>query len=235
MKIFPAIDILEGKVVRLTKGDFDKLECYAFSPYDVARGFFSSGAKCLHIVDLDGAKTGETKNFYMISKIATLGFDEIQVGGGIRTLERVEQYLDAGVTRVILGTVAITNFDFVKECVEKYKDKIAVGIDVKGECVATHGWQEVSKIKAFDLVKKCEKAGVDTIIYTDIDTDGMMEGTNLEAFKKLKESFNINIIASGGITNLDEIRNLKSLSLYGAIVGKALYLGAISLEELFSI
>ena len=231
MKIFPAIDIINGKVVRLTKGDFSKVETYASEPYDIAKSFLDDGAKCLHIVDLDGAKSGEISNYDKIKKIASLGFDEIEVGSGIRSEEKIEKYLSAGVDRVILGTVAITNFDFVKQMVSKYGDKISVGIDAKNGLVATHGWQEVSAVDALELCVKCQDAGVKTIIYTDIDTDGAMRGTNLEAFKKLKDNLSLNIIASGGVTNYDDIEKLRDLSVYGAIIGKAIYFKAIDLKE----
>ncbi|MGI6594740.1 MAG: 1-(5-phosphoribosyl)-5-[(5-phosphoribosylamino)methylideneamino]imidazole-4-carboxamide isomerase [Christensenellales bacterium] len=235
MKIFPAIDILNGKVVRLTKGAFDKVETYADEPYEVAKSFLEAGAKCLHIVDLDGAKSGIVTNFDKIKKVASLGFEEIQVGGGIRSMDKIETYLSCGVTRLIIGTTAVTNFTFVEEAVVKYGDKIAVGVDARKGYVATHGWQETSNISAMDFCKKCQNAGVKTIIYTDIDTDGAMEGTNLKVFKTLKEKLDLNIIASGGVSSYDDISALSAMNVYGAIIGKALYLGAINLKKALSL
>lgn len=235
MKIFPAIDILNGKVVRLTQGEFDKVEFYSNKPDEVAKSFLEAGATCIHIVDLDGAKSGIVTNYNQIKKIAKLGFDEIQVGGGIRSFDKIDTYLECGVTRIIIGTVAVTDFDFVEKAVKKYGDKIAVGVDARDGFVATYGWQETTNIEAMEFCKKCQNTGVRTIIYTDIATDGAMKGTNLEVFKLLKKTLSLNIIASGGVSSYDDVNALNEIEVYGAIIGKAIYLKAIDLKEALKI
>lgn len=235
MKIFPAIDLLGGNAVRLTQGDFLKKEVFSTQPKDIIDMFKNSGAENLHLVDLDGAKDGTTANFATIKQLVERGNFFVEVGGGIRNEDRIKAYLDLGVGRVILGTVAIENFAFVEKMVAKYKDKIAVGVDAKNAKVAVNGWKTITEVSSFDFCKQCAKAGVGAVIYTDIATDGAMSGTNIEAFKTLSDIEGLNIIASGGITYYEEIKALKELSIYGAILGKALYKGLIDLKKAIKI
>lgn len=235
MQIFPAIDIKGGKVVRLTQGDYNKVDIYAENPVEIAKGFVAKGAKNLHVVDLDGAKDGKLSNFEAIESIVKSVGMFVQVGGGIRDEERIKSYLDIGVSRVILGTAAVENFEFVKSMTQKYKDRIAVGVDAKDEKIAVKGWIEITEINSVEFCKKLAGAGVKTVIYTDISRDGAMRGTNLEIYKRLADETNLDIIASGGVSSLEEILSLKNTGTYGVIVGKALYQGVLSLEEVLSI
>lgn len=235
MLIFPAIDILSGKAVRLTQGDYNQSEVFNDNPIDVLKSFISQGATNLHVVDLDGARDGRLSNFEVIKALAQTGGVFIQVGGGIRDEERIKKYLDIGVNRVILGTIAIKNFDFVKAMAQKYPNKIAVGVDAKDGFVAIDGWKTVTVINSYDFCAKCKNAGINTVIYTDIATDGAMQGTNLEAFRNLKKIDGLNIIASGGISSEAELKTLKNLGAHGAILGKALYKGIIDLSRAISI
>ena len=230
MKIFPAIDLIDKKVVRLSQGDYSKKTLYSDDPLSVARSFIADGATHLHVVDLDGAKAGSPVNFEVIKNLKSLDMF-VEVGGGIRDMQKIEAYQKIGVDRVILGTVAIKNFDFVVEAVKEFKDMIAVGVDAKNERVATHGWQEVSDTDSFEFCKKLYDAGVTSDIYTDIATDGMLKGTNLSAFKRLSEIKGLKVTASGGISSVDEIRQLKQMGIWGAILGKALYEKKLSLAE----
>lgn len=230
MKIFPAIDLIDKKVVRLSQGDYSKKTLYSDDPLSVARSFIADGATHLHVVDLDGAKAGSPVNFEVIKNLKSLDMF-VEVGGGIRDMQKIEAYQKIGVDRVILGTVAIKNFDFVVEAVKEFKDMIAVGVDAKNEMVATHGWQEVSDTDSFEFCKKLYDAGVTSVIYTDIATDGMLKGTNLSAFKRLSEIKGLKVTASGGISSVDEIRQLKQMGIWGAILGKALYEKKLSLAE----
>ena len=231
MNIFPAIDLYDGKAVRLFKGDYDKMTVYSDNPLRVAKDFEAQGAKFIHIVDLEGAKNGDTPNFETISKIAKDTGLFTEIGGGIRSLDTVEKYLNAGLDRVILGTAAVKDEDFLRVAVGKYGDKIAVGADIKDGFVAVKGWTETSEYNCFDFCKKMCEIGVKTLICTDISRDGAMRGTNRELVKELSEKFDIDIVASGGISSLDDIKALRNLNLYGAIIGKAYYIGAISLKE----
>ncbi|MCR4563476.1 MAG: 1-(5-phosphoribosyl)-5-[(5-phosphoribosylamino)methylideneamino]imidazole-4-carboxamide isomerase [Clostridiales bacterium] len=235
MKIFPAIDIINGCAVRLMQGDYNKKTVYSSSPVEVARGFEKCGAKYLHTVDLDGAKDGSLSNFETVREIALKTDLFIEIGGGIRDEERIKKYLDNGVSRVILGTAALENPDFLKRAVDKYKEKIAVGIDAKDGFVAVRGWLDVSEKSGVDFCKEIEKEGVSTVIYTDISRDGAEKGTNLELYKQLKKELKMNIVASGGITFEDEIKRLNDIGLYGAILGKALYTGALDLKNAISL
>ena len=230
MKIFPAIDLIDKKVVRLSQGDYSKKTLYSDDPLSVARSFIADGATHLHVVDLDGAKAGSPVNFEVIKNLKSLDMF-VEVGGGIRDMQKIEAYQKIGVDRVILGTVAIKNFDFVVEAVKEFKDMIAVGVDAKNERVATHGWQEVSDTDSFELCKKLYDAGVTSVIYTDIATDGMLKGTNLSAFKRLSEIKGLKVTASGGISSVGEISQLKQMGIWGAILGKALYEKKLSLAE----
>lgn len=230
MIIFPAIDLSGGNAVRLFQGDYNNMKVYSNSPQQVAGEFVQKGARALHIVDLDGAKDGALTNMQAVKAICANLRLEIQVGGGIRTESRIESYLQLGVSRVILGTAAVKNFDFVIEMVKKYKDAIAVGIDAKNGMTAVNGWLETTAMPSVELCKKCADAGVKTVIYTDISKDGAMQGTNLEIYNTLSEIKNLNIIASGGVSYLNEIKALSQKNVYGAIVGKALYEGLLTLE-----
>ena len=231
MNIFPAIDIIDGKAVRLFKGDYNQKTVYNESPLSVAKEFESMGARYLHLVDLDGARTGDTPNFELISSIAQTTGLKIEIGGGIRSEEVIKKYLDAGVMRVILGTIAIENPSFTEEMVNKYGDAIAVGIDISDGFVATKGWTEISKVSCDEMFDRMEKIGVRTVICTDISKDGAMKGTNLELYKHLKAKYSIDIVASGGVSSMDDITKLTEMDMYGAILGKALYEGAIDLKK----
>ena len=230
MKIFPAIDLIDKKVVRLSQGDYSKKTMYSDNPLSVAKSFLKDGATHLHVVDLDGAKKGSPVNFEVIKQLKQLDMF-VEVGGGIRDMQKIEAYQNIGVDRVILGTVAIKNFDFVVEAVKEFKDMIAVGVDAKDEKVATHGWQEVTGVNSFDFCKKLYDAGVTSVIYTDIATDGMLKGTNLPAFKRLSKIKGLKVTASGGISSVEEIKKLKEMGVWGAILGKALYEKKLSLAD----
>ena len=232
MQIFPATDILGGKVVRLTKGDYNEVKVYADSPAEMALEFMKSGATNLHMVDLDGAKFGSPVNFDAIREAAQIKDLFIEVGGGIRDMKRIEDYLSLGVKRVILGTAAIKNYPFVEEAVKEYGNAIAVGVDAKDGLVAINGWQETTTVNSVDFCKKLRDTGVKTVIYTDISKDGMLSGTNLEIYKELSKIEGLDIVASGGITFIDEIRTLNEMNIYGAIVGKAVYEGKLDLAEI---
>ncbi len=234
MIIFPAIDILQGKCVRLIQGDYNREIVYSDSPVDMAKKWQQKGAQFIHIVDLDGAKSGHSINESIIIEIAKTVKIPIQVGGGIRSMETVDTYLQNGVNRVIIGTAAIQDRSFLKEAVDQYKERIVVSLDAKDGYVATDGWTDTSDVRALDLVKELETIGVQTIVYTDIAKDGMLQGPNLVEQKAINEATTIDVIASGGVTTRADIDYLKELNLYGAIVGKALYDGKVTFEELIS-
>lgn len=231
MQIYPATDILGGKVVRLTKGDYNQVKIYADSPAEMALEFMKDGATNLHMVDLDGAKDGAPVNFDAIKEAAQIKDLFIEVGGGIRDMKRVEDYLNLGVKRVILGTAAIRNYPFVEEAVKEFGNAIAVGVDAKEGFVAVSGWQETTSVNSVEFCKKLRDTGVATVIYTDISKDGMLSGTNLEIYKELSAIEGLQIVASGGITFADEIKTLNEMGIYGAIVGKAVYEGKLSLKD----
>lgn len=231
MHIFPAIDLYDGKAVRLLKGDYQKMTVYSENPLEIAKDFENSGAEFLHIVDLEGAKTGETPNINTIEKIVKNTSLFTEVGGGIRTLETVEKYSDIGVKRVILGTAAVNDEEFLLSAVKKYGEKIAVGIDIKDGFVAIKGWTDLSKYTPFEFCEKMQNIGVKNVICTDVSKDGAMQGTNLDLYKKMSERFDLNITASGGVSGIDDIKRLKGLGIYGAIIGKAYYTKAISLAR----
>ena len=232
MNIIPAIDLIGGKAVRLQKGDYNKVTIYSERPVEVAEGFYKSGARFLHLVDLDGAKSGNADNFETIKQIVDATELSVEVGGGIRNMEVVDLYANAGVDRIILGTAAVTDPDFLRKAVEKYKERIAVGVDIKDGMVAIKGWTEVSALSCNEFCRQLEKIGVSTVICTDISKDGMMSGTNLELYRGLVREFpSIRIVASGGVSTLDDVRALKKMNVFGAILGKALYTGAIELRE----
>ena len=231
MLIFPAIDLFEGKAVRLLKGDYARMTVYNEDPLSVARDFAAQGATCLHLVDLEGAKSGTTPNIDTVRRLAAETDLFTEVGGGIRTMNTVRAYLDAGVDRVILGTAAVKDEAFLREAVSAYGEKIAVGVDIRDGKVAIHGWTETSEIDAMDFMAKLEQIGVRTVICTDISRDGAMAGTNHDLYRQLSEKYALQIIASGGVSSLEDVRRLAKRNLYGAIIGKAYYTGAISLKE----
>lgn len=231
MKIFPAIDIVDKKAVRLYKGDYAKMTVYAENPLDIVSDFKCQGAEYLHVVDLEGAKTGLTPNIDVIEKIVQESGLFVEVGGGIRSREVIEKYQQIGVKRVILGTIAVTDEQFLIDAVNEFGDLIAVGVDIKDGFVAIKGWTEKSQYNYLDFCEKLQKIGVKTLICTDVSKDGAMKGTNIELYKTLSEKFNFNVIASGGVSSMKDIENLSALNVYGAIIGKAYYEKAINLKE----
>ena len=235
MIIFPAIDLRGGKCVRLIQGDFDKETVYSDDPQATALKWQNMGAKFLHVVDLDGARKGSPQNLDAIKKILSAIKIPIEVGGGIRTLDDAEKLLNLGVRRVILGSVAVENISLVEEAVKKFGDKIVVGIDARDGLVAVHGWEKSSAVKANELAKKIVAAGVKTIIYTDISKDGMLSGVNPEIFSELQKFSGAEIIASGGVKSIEDIRALKAAKISGVIVGKAIYTGALDLKSAIAV
>lgn len=231
MIVLPAIDLYEKKAVRLLKGDYEKMTVYSFNPIEIAKDFETNGAKYIHMVDLEGAKDGTTPNISVVSQVARETKLFVEIGGGIRNLETVEKYISAGVGRVILGTAAVTDEEFLKTALKKYGKKIAVGADVKDGYIAIKGWLEKSQISLDDFLEKMQKLGVDNVICTDISRDGAMRGTNLELYKRLSEKYLLNITASGGVSDIEDVKRLKEMGLYGAIIGKAYYTGAINLKD----
>lgn len=231
MLIFPAIDLMNGEAVRLYKGDYDKKTVYSTDPITVAKDFENCGAECIHLVDLEGAKSGDTPNLKTVTEIKKNTSLFAEVGGGIRNMDVVDRYIGEGLDRVILGTAAVTDETFLLNAVEKYGEKIAVGIDIKDGFVAIKGWTEKSELTAYDFMEKMQNIGVKTVICTDISRDGAMKGTNISLYKNLTERFSLNLIASGGVSDIDDITALKSMGMYGAIIGKAYYIGAIDLKK----
>ena len=231
MNIFPAIDILGGCAVCLFKGDYDQMTIYSTQPAEIAKDFEAAGARFIHLVDLEGAKSGTTPNIETIKQIRAESSLFIEVGGGIRSMEVIRTYLNAGVNRVILGTAAVNDPDFLKEAVETYGEKIAVGVDIKDGFVAIKGWTEKSEHDGMEFCRKMQELGVKTIICTDISKDGAMKGTNRELYRQLSEELHIDIIASGGVSSIDDVKALAAMNLYGAIIGKAYYTGAIDLAK----
>ena len=231
MIIFPAIDLIDGKAVRLYKGDYEKMTVYNDNPVQVALDFKRAGAEAIHIVDLEGAKNGGNPNYSSVIEIKRATGIFCEIGGGIRDIKTVDKYIKAGIDRVILGTAALTDEAFLKEAVEKYGEKIAVGIDIRDGFVAIKGWTETTDNNVFDFTEKMCNAGVKTIICTDISKDGVLKGTNISLYEQLKTKFNVNITASGGISTLEDVKSLADMNIYGAIIGKAYYTGAISLEN----
>ncbi len=231
MIIFPAIDMKDGKCVRLEQGLFDKVTVFGENPVEMAKKWESEGGEFLHLVDLDGAKDGVPKNLEIIKEICKSINIPIQLGGGIRNKETVKILLDAGVSRVIVGTMAINNMELLKELVTEYGEKIVVSIDAKDGLVAVDGWVNVSEVDSIDLVRELETIGVKTIVYTDIAKDGMMEGPNFDIYKTLSESTKIDVIASGGVSSIENVEKLKKMNMYGAIIGRALYTGDIKMKD----
>lgn len=235
MLLFPAIDLYDHKVVRLLKGDYQKMTVYNEDPVATARGIESDGGCWLHLVDLEGAKDGTTPNFDVVAAICQETNLQVEIGGGIRSLDMIEHYLNAGVASVILGTKAVTDEHFLRDAVAHWGEKIAVGVDAKDGKVAVKGWMEVLDVDMFDFLWKLRSIGVKTAIVTDISKDGAMKGTNLPLYERLSTLDGIDITASGGVSTLEDIRALRDMHLYGAILGKAMYNGAIDLKEALAV
>ena len=231
MLVFPAIDLYEGKAVRLFKGDYAQMTVYSEDPTAVARDFKAAGATCLHVVDLEGAKSGETPNIDTVTALSAVEGLFVEVGGGIRSMEVVDRYLEAGVDRVILGTAAVKDERFLREAVARYGERIAVGVDIKDGFVAIKGWTEKSDLEAMAFCEKMQSIGVRTLICTDISKDGAMQGANHALYRELSARFGVQIIASGGVSSMEDVEKLAKLDIYGAIIGKAYYTGAIDLRE----
>lgn len=234
MIIYPAIDIIDGKAVRLSQGKFDDVTVFNDIPADAAKDWVDAGAEYIHIVDLDGARYGKSFITGIIKDITEKYNIPVQTGGGVRTIQDVEDRINAGASRVIIGTAAVKNSELVKEAVEKFGDKIAVGVDAKNGMVAISGWEEVSDISAVDLCLKMKDYGVKTVIYTDISKDGMMSGPNIEATKDLIDKTGLDVIASGGVSKMEDLENVESIGSAGVIIGKALYNGALDLKQVLS-
>lgn len=231
MKLFPAIDLYEKKAVRLLFGDYNQMTVYSDDPLSVARDFEASGMTCIHLVDLEGAKSGTTPNIDVVRSIAEHTSLFVEIGGGIRNMDTVDKYLSCGVDRVILGTAAVTDEAFLRAAIEKHGEKIAVGADVKDGYIAIKGWLEKSAYTLFDFVEKMQGMGVKNIICTDISKDGAMRGTNVAMYSELSKRFTVDITASGGVSTLEDVKRLAEMDIYGAIIGKAYYTGAIDLRE----
>ena len=230
MKIFPAIDLYDKKAVRLFKGNYADMTVYSEHPEEIALDFKKCGAEYIHVVDLEGAKDGTTPNIDVVEKIVKESGLLVEIGGGIRTMDVLDRYFSIGVFRAILGTAAVTDEAFLTEAVKKYGDKIAVGADIKDGFVAIKGWVEKSEYTMRDFFSKMQSLGVSTIICTDISKDGAMRGTNLEMYKALSEEYSLDIVASGGVSTLSDVLELAKMNMYGAIIGKAYYTGAINLS-----
>ena len=234
MYIFPAIDLYDGKAVRLYKGDYAQMTVYSENPIEIARDFEAAGAKFIHMVDLEGARDGSTPNLSIVADVAQNTSLFVEIGGGIRDMDTVEKYLSAGVSRVILGTAAVNNEAFLREAVAKHGERIAVGADVKDGYIAIKGWLEKSAYTLEAFMEKMQALGVRTVICTDISKDGAMKGTNRQLYRDLSRKFSMDIVASGGVSDMEDIRALTAMNLYGAIIGKAYYTGAINLAEAIS-
>ena len=234
MQIFPAIDLRGGQVVRLYQGDYDQETVYAADPCAVARDFRAAGARYLHVVDLDGAKDGTLAHFESIAALGRQGGLSIEVGGGIRDEDRIRRYLDLGVSRCILGTIAVQDFPFTERMARKYGPQIAVGVDARDGRVAIHGWKELSRETGVDFCRRLRDAGVQTVIYTDISRDGAEQGTNLDVYRELAQIEGLDITASGGISSIEELRELQRIGTKAAILGKALYTGRLDLKTVIS-
>ena len=231
MLILPAIDLYDKKAVRLYKGDYNEMTVYSNNPIEIARKFQECGATYIHMVDLEGAKNGTTPNIDEVRKVVDYTDQKVEIGGGIRDEETVQKYIDLGVERVILGTAAVTDDEFLRKMVFKYKEAIAVGVDLKDGYVAIKGWTEKSALTADEFFAHLSDIGVKTVICTDISKDGAMQGTNRELYKELSEKYTMDIVASGGVSSIDDIKALRDMDLYGAILGKAYYIGAVDLKE----
>ncbi len=231
MIIFPAIDLFEGKAVRLLRGDYAQMTVYSDHPEEIGKDFAAQGAAHVHLVDLEGARSGSTPNLETVLRIRESTGLFCEIGGGIRNMETVDTYLKAGLDRVILGTAAVEDRGFLKKTVEKYGEKIAVGVDVRDGFVAVKGWTENSALRFMDFCREMEETGVKTLICTDISRDGAMRGTNREMYRELSETLGLQITASGGVSTLEDVESLRKMNLYGAIIGKAYYTGDINLKK----
>lgn len=231
MLILPAIDLYDKKAVRLYKGDYEQMTVYSNNPIEIAKKFQQCGATFIHMVDLEGAKNGTTPNIDEVRKVVEYTDLKVEIGGGIRDEETVKKYIDLGVERVILGTAAVTDDEFLQKTVSKYKSAIAVGVDLKDGYVAIKGWTEKSALTADEFFSHLSDIGVKTVICTDISKDGAMQGTNRALYKELSQKYSMDIVASGGVSSIDDIKALKEMNLYGAILGKAYYIGAVDLKE----
>lgn len=231
MKIFPAIDLYDKKAVRLYKGDYNEMTVYSERPWEIAEDFARQGAKYIHVVDLEGAKDGTTPNLDVVEKIVNKSGLFVEIGGGIRSMETLDAYFSVGVQRAILGTAAVLDEPFLLSAVEKYGEKIAVGADVKDGKIAIKGWLVESDYTLDEFLSKMQSVGVKTVICTDISKDGAMKGTNLELYRTLGERYSVNIVASGGVSSIEDVSALADMKLYGAIIGKAYYVDKINLSE----
>ena len=232
MLIFPAIDLFGGNAVRLYKGDYAQMTIYSHDPLAVARDFEAAGASWIHMVDLEGAREGTTPNLSVVERVAKETGLRVEVGGGIRSMAVVDAYFAAGVSRVILGTAAVTDPDFLRAAVAAHGEKIAVGVDLKDGFVAIRGWTETSQLEAFRFCRELQELGVRTVICTDISRDGAMQGANRELYRQLRQQFpGMQFIASGGVSSLEDVEALAEMDLYGAIIGKAYYTGAVKLSR----
>ena len=231
MILFPAIDLYEGKAVRLLKGDYEQMTVYSDRPWEIGLDFAACGARHIHLVDLEGARSGETPNLDTVSRIKKDTGAFCEIGGGIRSMEVIRRYMDAGLDRVILGTAAVTDENLLKEAVEQFGEHIAVGVDIRDGRVAIRGWIEKTEEEAFDFCAKMQDLGVKTLICTDISKDGAMQGTNRQLYRELSGRFDLDITASGGVSTLEDVKYLAELDIYGAIIGKAYYTGAIDLRS----
>lgn len=231
MYIFPAIDLYGKKAVRLYKGNYQEMTVYSDNPAEIALDFKASGAEFIHVVDLEGAKDGTTPNIDVVEKIAKQSGLFVEIGGGIRTMDVLDRYFERGVSRAILGTAAVNDEEFLKRAISKYGEKIAVGADVKDGYIAIKGWVEKSEYTLDSFFEKMQALGVKTVICTDISKDGAMRGTNLRMYKELSERYDLDIVASGGVSSLDDVRELAKMNMYGAIIGKAYYTGAVSISD----
>ncbi len=231
INLFPAIDLIDGKAVRLVRGDYAQMTVYDNDPLRVAKKFAACGAKYLHVVDLEGARDGNTPNLETVKKLISESGLFVEIGGGIRNMETVKTYIEAGASRVIIGTAAVTDPAFLDAALSAYGEKIAVGVDIRDGMVAIKGWLETTALTCFDFCKALEEKGVSTVICTDISKDGLLSGTNLELYREMAKRFSLNITASGGVSTISDIEKLSQMGLYGAILGKALYTGAIDLEK----
>lgn len=231
MILFPAIDLYEGKAVRLYKGDYAKMTVYSDHPEEIAEDFAACGATHIHLVDLEGARSGETPNLETVLRIRKSTGLFCEIGGGIRSMETVERYLDAGLDRVILGTAAVQDPDFLRQCADRFGDRIAAGADARDGIVSVKGWTEQSGVTLEEFCGQLERIGIRTVICTDISRDGAMQGTNREMYRRLSEQFSLQITASGGVSSLEDVKSLREMNLYGAIIGKAYYTGEIDLKK----
>ena len=231
MVIYPAIDLYEGKAVRLYKGDYQQMTVYSENPVKVSKEFVKKGATHIHLVDLEGAKNGDTPNFEVVQNIKAATGLFCEIGGGIRSMDVIHRYMEAGIDRVILGTAAVTDTEFLQEAVAQYGNRIAVGVDIRDGYVAIKGWTEKSELEAFAFCEKMEQIGVSAVICTDISKDGAMQGANHDLYQQLSAQFSMDIIASGGVSSMEDVQRLAHMKIHGAIIGKAYYTGAIELSE----